>query len=140
MNLFRFAAMASLFAAAPALSETLTVKVTGAASGGQIVASLYATSSGFSTFNSEKAAQVKMGPVVGGAAILKFENLAPGKYSVAAFHDVDGNKKMKTNFIGIPREPVGVSNNIGGMPSFTKSLVDVPASGAIEIKLRKLGG
>jgi uncharacterized protein (DUF2141 family) len=30
---------------------------------------------------------------------------------VAVFHDENGNGKLDTNFLGIPREGVGVSNN-----------------------------
>ena len=32
----------------------------------------------------------------------------PGDYAVHVYHDLDGNGKMKTNFIGIPKEPTGV--------------------------------
>jgi len=40
--------------------------------------------------------------------------LPPGEYAVHVFHDVDDNGKMKTNFIGIPKEPTGVSNDAKG--------------------------
>ena len=41
-------------------------------------------------------------------------SLAPGEYAFQVFHDLDSNGKMKTNFIGIPKEPVGVSNDAKG--------------------------
>jgi uncharacterized protein (DUF2141 family) len=130
---------ALLLAATPALSETLTVKVSGAGTGGQIVAALYAASDGFSGFDTKKAAAVQMAPVAGGGATITFTGLKPGKYSVSAFHDADKDGKLKTNFIGMPKEAVGVSNNPGGMPSYNKSQVSVPATGPIEINLRKIG-
>jgi uncharacterized protein (DUF2141 family) len=134
-----FAAL--LLMSAPALAESLTVKVSGAGSGGKIVASLHEVSDGFSSFDTKKAKIVKSAPPSAtGSATLVFEGLAPGRYAVSAFHDEDGNNKVKTNFIGIPREAVGVSNNPGGMPSFSKSLVTVPAPKPIEIELRKIGG
>jgi uncharacterized protein (DUF2141 family) len=40
-----------------------------------------------------------------------FASVAPGTYAVALFHDENDNAKLDTNFIGIPREGVGVSNN-----------------------------
>ena len=125
--------------ASGAQAETLAVKVNGVGSGGQVVAGLFAESSGFGSFNMAKAAQVRKAPAENGV-VLRFEGLAPGRYAVAVFHDEDGNGKVKTNFIGIPREPVGVSNNTGGMPNHGKSLVNVPNQGQIEVNLRKIGG
>lgn len=134
----RMIACALLLAATPALAENLVVKVTGAGSGGQIVAAIYATSDGFSGFDTKKAAAVQVAPAAGGGATLTFTGLKPGKYAVSAFHDADKDGKLKTNFIGIPKEPVGVSNNPGGMPSFSKSQVAVPAAAPVEIILRKI--
>lgn len=37
--------------------------------------------------------------------------LAPGDYGVSVHHDDNGNDKMDTNFIGIPKEPTGMSND-----------------------------
>lgn len=134
----RIFACAMLLAATPAFAENLVVKVTGAGSGGQIVAAIYATSDGFSGFDTKKAAAVQVALAAGGGATLTFTGLKPGKYAVSAFHDADKDGKLKTNFIGIPKEPVGVSNNPGGMPSFTKSQVAVPAAAPVEIMLRKI--
>jgi len=43
-----------------------------------------------------------------------FPGVAPGRYAVSVFHDENSNGKMDTNFIGIPREGVGASNNAKG--------------------------
>lgn len=37
--------------------------------------------------------------------------LGPGEYGLSVYHDLDSDGELKTNFIGIPREPVGMSNN-----------------------------
>lgn len=37
--------------------------------------------------------------------------LPPGKYAVSAYQDLNGNRRLDTGWLGIPREPVGVSNN-----------------------------
>lgn len=45
------------------------------------------------------------------SATIIFENLASGTYAIAAFLDENGNGKMDTNFLGIPKEKYGFSNN-----------------------------
>lgn len=40
-----------------------------------------------------------------------FAGLPPGPYAVKAFHDRDGDGKMKFNALGMPQEPYGFSNN-----------------------------
>ncbi len=37
--------------------------------------------------------------------------LPAGTYAISCFHDVNGNGKLDTNFLGIPTEPYGFSNN-----------------------------
>lgn len=41
-----------------------------------------------------------------------FDNIPAGKYAISLFLDENGNKKMDTNFLGIPKEQYGFSNNI----------------------------
>ena len=50
----------------------------------------------------------------GSSADYTFTNLAAGTYAVFVFHDTDNDKKLKTNFVGMPREGMGVSNNAKG--------------------------
>ncbi len=47
-----------------------------------------------------------------------------GEYAVAIIHDIDGDGKLNTNFLGIPQEPVYFSNNIKpgfGPPKFKEA-------------------
>lgn len=46
-----------------------------------------------------------------GSATATFDGLAPGIYAVSVFHDKNGNGKLNTNFLGIPKEKTGASNN-----------------------------
>ena len=46
-----------------------------------------------------------------GTATISLENISPGTYAIAAFLDENGNGKMDTNFLGIPKEKYGFSNN-----------------------------
>ncbi|TXD82784.1 DUF2141 domain-containing protein [Subsaximicrobium wynnwilliamsii] len=43
-----------------------------------------------------------------------FKNLPEGVYAVSFFHDENGNGKLDTNFMGIPKETYGCSNNAQG--------------------------
>jgi uncharacterized protein (DUF2141 family) len=43
---------------------------------------------------------------------VEFDSLDNGNYALSVLHDENGNGKMDTNFIGIPKEGYGVSNNI----------------------------
>lgn len=40
--------------------------------------------------------------------------LPPGDYAISIFYDRNGNGKLDTNFIGIPKEPIALSNNAKG--------------------------
>lgn len=39
-----------------------------------------------------------------------FENIKPGTYAVSVIHDRNGNGRLDTNLLGIPKEAWGVSN------------------------------
>ena len=56
-------------------------------------------------------------------AIMRTEiTLPPGTYAISVAHDVNDNKKIDTNFLGIPKEPLGMSNYPKiGQPKFDKA-------------------
>ena len=43
-----------------------------------------------------------------------FQKLPKGEYAVSFVHDENDNKKMDSNFLGIPKEDYGCSNNARG--------------------------
>ena len=45
----------------------------------------------------------------------KISNLQPGIYAVKFFHDSNSNGKLDMNWMGIPKEGFGFSNNAYGM-------------------------
>lgn len=60
---------------------------------------------------------------VGGVKVV-FIDLPPGDYAVSAYHDINNNAKLDTNFAGVPIEPYGFSREtrgIFGLPSFAKA-------------------
>ena len=48
----------------------------------------------------------------GGRAVCDFTDLAPGTYAVIVFHDENLNGKLDKNFLGMPQEGYGASNNV----------------------------
>ncbi|MBY0427835.1 MAG: DUF2141 domain-containing protein, partial [Alphaproteobacteria bacterium] len=61
-----------------------------------------------------KSKDKQMVKIVQGTAVFSFKGVAPGTYAVAVYHDENGNGKMDTNFIGIPKERTGASNDAKG--------------------------
>jgi len=77
----------------------------------------------------------------GGKAVCVFEGIPSGTFAVAVHHDEDGDGKMPTNMVGIPKEGWGVSRNASsgmfGGPTFDDakfSVSDEPVS--LEINVR----
>ena len=62
----------------------------------------------------EKALARGKSTILNGHATCQFESIPSGTYAVSVFHDENSNGKLDTNFLGIPREGVGASNNATG--------------------------
>jgi uncharacterized protein (DUF2141 family) len=58
--------------------------------------------------------------------------LPPGEYGFTVFHDVNDDGKVERNFIGLPKEPAGLSNNLRpkfGPPRWAKAKFALAAAG-----------
>jgi len=65
-----------------------------------------------------------------------FKDVTPGKYGIRLFHDENENEELDTNFLGIPKEGFGFSNDaIGkfGPKDFSEWLFDVSGDTKIRI-------
>ncbi|UTW63559.1 DUF2141 domain-containing protein [bacterium SCSIO 12741] len=65
--------------------------------------------------------------------------LKPGKYGVTAYHDVNGNEELDTNFLGVPTEPYGFSNDARGTlgkPDYQDVLFDLSEDQTITFELK----
>lgn len=75
-----------------------------------------------------------------GKVEFRLDHIPAGKYAITVLHDEDDNGIMTTNFVGLPEEKYGFSNNpkiYFGPPSFGKSAVQVGSeSKTIQINLR----
>ena len=59
---------------------------------------------------------------------LVITDVPPGDYGIAVFQDVDRNRQLKTNFVGLPQELTGFSNDARihfGPPSFEDARITV---------------
>jgi len=67
-----------------------------------------------------------------------FEGIPKGEYAVSFFHDENDNNKMDTNFIGIPKEDYGCSNNASGFmgpPKYEDAKFMLEENKSIDIKI-----
>ncbi len=119
--------------------QTLKVKITDLkSSDGHILYLLFKGESGFPDDESKSERQGKIPASEAGKGII-FDNLSPGDYALSVIHDENDNDKLDTNFMGIPKEGFGFSNNpriMFGPPSFEKCLFKVPESSTLTIELK----
>ncbi|HKF46842.1 MAG TPA: DUF2141 domain-containing protein [Terracidiphilus sp.] len=80
---------------------------------GQVVCSLYSSAEGFPKKPQNAIAQSKS-PVANHHSECTFSGIQSGTYAISVFHDENSNNRLDTNFLGIPREGVGASNNAKG--------------------------
>lgn len=106
---FLVASACAVFAA-PALSVDLTIVVKGLeAPYGEVGCSLFASPEGFPMDASK--AETHWMLVQSPTVQCEFRDLTEGEYAFSIAHDQNANRKVDTNFLGIPLEQWGVSNN-----------------------------
>ena len=71
----------------------------------------------------------KVLPIVNNEVVIRIDSLSYGYYAVKVFHDENRNEEIDTNFLGIPTEDYGYSNDASawfGPPSWdnAKFLLD----------------
>ena len=54
-------------------------------------------------------------PVKADTARVRFADIPPGRYAIAAFQDINSDDRLNKNLLGKPREPYGFSKNIFGV-------------------------
>lgn len=77
--------------------------------------------------------------VMDSPVIIVVDGVKTGDYAISMFHDENDNEKLDTNFIGIPNEPYGFSNDAKGSfgpPSFEKAKVKVDGDKKLVINLK----
>lgn len=126
-----------LFAEEAAEEKKLTVEITNVTSEeGQIILAIYNSSENYDKRIAFE--EVKLKPEMD--SVIFETNVPDGEYLVMLVHDVNNNGKLDTSFIGIPKEPVGLSNYDGkGIPGkFKKHKFSVNENTEIIIPLKKI--
>ncbi len=90
---------------------------------GQVGCSLFAAATGF-PMDSAAARVVWLAADAKGVSC-RFSDVPEGRYAVSIAHDLNGNRRIDTNLVGLPTEPWGVSNNV--RPSFRAPRFDEAA-------------
>jgi uncharacterized protein (DUF2141 family) len=152
-SFLRIATLSALLSLTPALGSsslleaqstgpaTLTVHVIGARNAkGKIRAALFHGAEGFPNDASHafRTQPADIDPQTSSAQIV-FTDLPAGVYAVSVFHDENMNQKLDKNFVGVPKEGYGTSNNPKkkmGPPSFEETKFQLSGTEqSLEIKL-----
>jgi uncharacterized protein (DUF2141 family) len=108
---------------------------------GKCILYLYKDKKGFPN-NANKAISTITVSIKDGKAIGIFQGLSSGGYAVSVVHDENGNGKLDNNFLGIPKEGIGTSNNPKssfGPPSFEDARFNITTkSNSINITIKYL--
>lgn len=107
---------------------------------GSLYVGVYNTEAGF--MKEQEVCFKKIVPVkTTGSVSLDLSELKPGTYAISCFHDLNSNGKLDTNFMGIPSEPYGFSNNARPKfraPKWAEAKFEIKAGGGqISIRLEK---
>jgi len=87
----------------------------------------------------QKSMLGKKGSIENKRCIITIDNLPASKYAVRYIHDENSNDKLDTNWMGIPSEGYGFSNNAYGSfgpKSFDEWLFEVKSDTRIVMKIK----
>ncbi len=107
------------------------VTVSGVGSGGILSVELYHDPDYF-LYKKGRTKRIRI-PATEGRHKVCFNLEKPGTYAVAAYHDVNGNRKLNKKWNMMPEEPFGLSNNPElnfGFPKFDDSAFTTEEFGA----------
>ena len=104
---------------------------------GNLVILLYSKEKGFPE-KVELADSNTVVPAKAGAQSVKISVPNAGEYAITVFHDENANSKIDTNWIGMPKEGIGVSNNAKGKmgpPKFKDAVTKLDENSVLQISL-----
>ena len=113
---------AALVAQISSARTDIKVKVAGIKNDtGQIILMLFDSEPGFPS-DMERAYKLVKLPAAKGGLSYTFKEIPFGTYAVTVGHDENGNDELDKNFLGLPKERVGVSHQTSfGKPNFQRS-------------------
>ncbi len=105
---------------------------------GHVLISLYKDGKGYPD-EPEQAFRVAQLSINSSSVSISFTGLPSGNYAIAILHDENGDRKMNTNFLGLPKEGYGFSNNVMGLfgpPSYSRAVFYYSAKERIILSIR----
>ena len=118
-------ALAALAMSAPALAAQLYVELRGVENDHGLVRIAVCTPETFTTKHCPFTGAVSARP---GSVVVSVDGVPPGRYAVQAYHDEDGNGRLRKGLFGFPIDAVGFSRDAHvrlGPPSFEDAAIDV---------------
>ena len=110
---------------------SLTVDVEGLRNrAGVAQLALFRTADGYPQ-HAELAARTRTVPIELPTTVVTFDDLEPGTWALAVLHDENGNGRLDTNLLGVPKEGIGASREATrrlGEPRFEDARFEVGAS------------
>jgi uncharacterized protein (DUF2141 family) len=104
--------------AGTAAAADLSLTIEGARSSrGTVAICLWSDSAGFPDCGASRTAQRRTVAAGTLGQPIVFKGLKPGTFAISALHDENGNGRLDTNFLGIPKEGIAVSND--ALPKFS---------------------
>jgi uncharacterized protein (DUF2141 family) len=103
---------------------------------GQVLCALFLSPGDFPK-KTDKAVAHRTSIISNRHAVCEFLGVTPDTYAVSVIHDENSNGRLDTNFMGIPREGVGASNDAKGHfgpPKFDAAAFRFPG-GRLELKI-----
>ena len=101
---------------------------------GRVFCSIWRGSEGYPTERRTNVGQALDRTIVSRRAVCVFDDVTPGEYALAAFHDENANNDLDRNIFGIPSEGTGASNdahNMFGPPSYDDARFIYPAGARV---------
>lgn len=118
--------------------HSLSLNIDGVASEeGYICFAIYTNESSFLKF--DKVYKSGSEKAVKGNTAFHITDLPDGEYAIAIFHDVNDNKNLDTNILGIPKEQVAFSNGkmkMFGPPKFEECVFTFNSNMEMKISLQ----
>ncbi|WP_204346072.1 DUF2141 domain-containing protein [Psychroserpens algicola] len=111
VKVFIFLVFSQMLNAQDVKGQDVTVKINNLSSNtGKVFVSIYNTETSFLS----KGYKGTKSLIENNSCEVTFKNIPAGVYAISFFHDENENNKMDSNFLGIPKEDYGCSNNARG--------------------------
>lgn len=130
-------------AAAQDLTGILTVEISGLKEAtGDVYIAVYNSDSTWLSDTTVQSKKVAISEALDGELVRTELQLPLGEYALSVFYDKDNDGEMDTNFIGMPKEPIALSNNAVakfGPPKYADAVFTLGAEPMIQrISMKEL--